>query len=475
MKPILASAASSWVHCPRRAWLDSNPPAGYETIEPDEFSQLVMTLGLRHEWAIKRQLEKLYQLVEAVSEAHTRALMEAGVQVIYQPQLSEGDIVGKPDFLIRQPSGQYRAADAKLARSDDKKEIQIQLGVYRRLLGNGLPASAYLGTGEVTEIGEESEKEVEKFLASMRQMLPQTSPPPARYSESKCKACGFNAACKPGFEAKGELTLVYGIDSRSAEGLERLGITTIKQLAGADAATLPDVPYLKGHERKQRAVLQAQSYLDGSIHRLKPIALPAGTWVHFDIEVNPLTESGREHVYLWGFLTPPYTGDSFDYVWTDSEEEDRWGWDTFLAKVEAYLARHPDLLLAHFSGYERQKISLYATRYAMHDHPVVRRLLGDDSILYDLRDVVRECLVLPLASYGLKYICKHPKLVNFQWEDSESGSQWSVVQYVNYLMSALPADRERIKNNILTYNLDDVMATRKLEEWLRNSQLSKPS
>ena len=467
VKPIRASDARSWIHCPRRAWLDNNPPQGYETVEPNEFDQLVITLGNRHEWNVKRQLEKQYQLVEAVSQEHTQALMEAGVQVIYQGRLHRNDIIGIPDFLILHDSGTYQPADAKLARSEEKKEIQIQLGIYRKLLGSGLKALAFLGTGEVTEIGDEADKEVDKFLAGMREMLVQQTPPDVRYSESKCKACSYNGVCKPQFEAKGELTLLYGIDSRAAPGLEKQGIDSIRKLADADPASIEDVPYLKGIEKKQRAVLQAKSYFDGSFHQLKPITLPGGKWVHFDIETNPLAESGPEHVYLWGFLKPPYDGGSFDYVWTDSEQQDRQGWDAFLAKIEEYRATYPGLVLAHFSGYEVQKIAAYADRYEMREHPTVAWLLGDDTPLFDLLEVVKECLVLPVASYGLKYICKHPKLVNFQWDDNDSGSQWSVVQFVNYLLTLVPDDRERIKRNILTYNFDDVMATRKLEEWLR--------
>ena len=186
VKPIRASDARSWIHCPRRAWLDNNPPQGYETVEPNEFDQLVITLGNRHEWNVKRQLEKQYQLVEAVSQEHTQALMEAGVQVIYQGRLHRNDIIGIPDFLILHDSGTYQPADAKLARSEEKKEIQIQLGIYRKLLGSGLKALAFLGTGEVTEIGDEADKEVDKFLAGMREMLVQQTPPDVRYSESKC-------------------------------------------------------------------------------------------------------------------------------------------------------------------------------------------------------------------------------------------------------------------------------------------------
>jgi len=467
MKTIRASDARSWIHCPRRAWYDNYPPEGYDSIAPSEFDQLVITMGNRHEWNVKRQLEKRHQVVEAVSLEHTQALMQAGAPIIYQGKLAKDDIIGIPDFLIRHESGKYQPADAKLARSEEKREIQIQLGIYRQLLGSTLPALVFLGTGEITEIGDETNKEVEKFLTGMRAALAQPTPPSVRYSESKCKVCGYNSVCKPQFEAKGELTLLYGIDSRSVPGLEQQSIDTIRKLADADPAGIADAPYLKGLEKKQRAVLQAKSYFDDSIHQLKPVALPGGSWVHFDIETNPLTESGQEHVYLWGFLKPPYDGSAFEYVWTDTDSQDRQGWEEFLTKMEEYRRTYPDLVLAHFSGFERQKIEAYADRYAMREHPTIAWLLGDASPLFDLLEVVKECLVLPVASYGLKYICKHPKLVNFQWDDDDSGSQWSVVQYVNYLLTLVPDDRTRLKRTILTYNFDDVMATRKLEERLR--------
>ena len=356
-KTIRASDATSWIHCQRRAWLDHNLPAGHETAEPNEFDQLIMTLGMRHEWSIRRQLEQDYQVVEAVSEEHTRELMESGVQIIYQPKLRMDDVIGVPDFLIRQESGEYIPADAKLARSEEKKEIQIQLGIYRKLLGTSAKALVFLGTGATTEIGDESIPEVEIFISDMRAMLTQTTPPAVRYSESRCRGCSYNGNCKPDFEAKGELTLLYGVDSRSAPGLENQGIDTIKKLAAMDPAEITDVAFMKGFEKKQRAVLQAQAYLNGTMHQLKPIVLPGGTWIHFDIEANPLSESGNDHVYLWGFLKPPYDGSDFDYVWTDSERDDRQGWMDFLAKIEEFKAQWPDMVLAHFSGYEVQKIA----------------------------------------------------------------------------------------------------------------------
>ena len=97
-------------------------------------------------------------------------------------------------------------------------------------------------------------------------------------------------------------------------------------------------------------------------------------------------------------------------------------------------------------------------------------LLGDNSPLFDIQRPIKDSLVLPLASYSLKNVCKHPKLVNYQWQDRDSGSQWSIVQFAEFLNAPDAMARERIKTNILTYNFDDVMASRMLEVWLRSLQ-----
>ena len=103
----------------------------------------------------------------------------------------------------------------------------------------------------------------------------------------------------------------------------------------------------------------------------------------------------------------------------------------------------------------------------MEDHPTIHYLLAEDGPLFDMQKPVLDNLVLPLQGYGLKDICKHPALVNFQWEDEESGSQWSVVKFNRFLDETDPAKKEHLKATILGYNRDDVIATRRLEEWLR--------
>lgn len=464
---IRPSDASAWVACARRVWFDQHQPTAYE---PDDFNRMLSTLGLEHEAAILAKLESQYPVTTATSFEHTQALIQQGVPVIYQGQLKNEQLglAGYPDFLIRHESGHYQPADAKLSSSENKKAIQIQLGIYRRLLANELPAIVFLGDGRTAMLGDEVDAVVDEFIASMRAILDLPQPPSVRYSHSKCRICPYIDNCLPEFESSEDISLLYGIHGKAADHLAESGISTISQLAASSAELLPDAPYLKGYKRKHRAILQAKSHLTGEVFQLARTALPEGAWIHFDIEDNPLTPNRERHVYLWGFLLPDYDTGSFDYVWTDDESRDFDGWLGFLKKIEAYRSKFPSMILTHYSNHEKATIRKYAERYAMETHATVAWLLGQDSPLFDIQNPVLDCLVLPLQGYGLKDICKHPALVNFQWQNQASGSQWSVVQFHRFRAEKNETERERLKTEILSYNRDDVIATRKLEMWLRN-------
>lgn len=465
---IKPSDAKSWSLCARRVWLDNKGDIEIPPIE-DEFEQLIIKLGLAHEQTVLQRLSDKMAVHTATSPEDTRRLIAEGVPVIYQAQLLDeaNGFIGYPDFLIRHESGEYQPADAKLSLSEEKKEIQVQLGFYRRILCSQLSALVFLGDGEQALIGDEANPVTNQFVTEMRKLLASDEEPNVRYSHSKCRACPYYVHCKPAFEAKEELSLLYGIQGRAAMGLENENITSITQLAAADPNNIPDIPFLKGYEKRQRAVLQANAYLTGNIFQLSPVSLPKGQWVHFDIEDNPLTGNGEKHVYLWGFLVPDYSQESFEYVWTDHGSEDKQGWLQFLAQIEQYRQQYPDLILAHYSNHERTTIRAYAKRYDMEDNATVTYLLGDEGPLFDMQRPVLDNLVLPLQGYGLKDICKHKDLVNFQWQDKDSGSQWSVVQFNRFLAEPNPQIKEKLKTDILGYNRDDVIATRRLEEWLR--------
>ncbi len=100
--------------------------------------------------------------------------------------------------------------------------------------------------------------------------------------------------------------------------------------------------------------------------------------------------------------------------------------------------------------------------------PIVLYLLDENhSPLFDMNKFVKDNIVLPLKGYGLKDVCKHKGLVDFQWEDEGSGSQWSVVQFNLFQAETNRDKKEDLKSSVFGYNRDDVIATYRLEQWLK--------
>jgi uncharacterized protein len=462
---IRVSDAVAWDHCVRHAWFLLHPPPGMQ-LEPDPFEELVRSQGDAHE---ARVLAGFPDAVAAVSETDTQRLTRERAPVIYQPRFFDRDIdlIGNPDFLFLR-NGEYQVGDAKLAMSlDGKNAIKAQLGAYRRLARSELPGLVFLGDGAIEEVPRSDDAIAERFIDDMRALAATPTMPPTHYSYSKCGACPYRDLCVPAFEEADEITLNPMVEVRAAHGLIDQGIATLGALAGKEPGDIADVPYLKGDERKRRAILQARSLKTGDVHILEPVELPQGTYVHFDVETDPLARGGEAEVYLWGCLAPPYTGDDFAYVWKDAgAEADRAAWSGFLDLAWRYRERWPDVRLVHYSDYEAVQIRRYADRYGDREHPCAAWLLSDTGPLLDLRKIVKATLVLPVYSYGLKTVCKTPELVNFKWRLAESGSQWSIVRYYDYLETASPESAECIKREILTYNEDDVRATQALVEWL---------
>jgi predicted RecB family nuclease len=103
--------------------------------EPDDYHELLVKLGQRHE---QRHLSRLGAYFDARGDVEeTRKAVARGEAVIYQPEMRAshpeyGDIIGRPDFFIREDGG-YVIGDCKLSRRFNEKdhaEIFRQLELY---------------------------------------------------------------------------------------------------------------------------------------------------------------------------------------------------------------------------------------------------------------------------------------------------------------------------------------------------------
>ena len=301
----------------------------------------------------------------------------------------------------------------------------------------------------------------------MLKLVEMSEMPPTHFAFSKCSSCLFIDYCHAEFERQDDVTLSPAVDSRTAKQLALQGLETLSDLAAAEPGKLVEAPYLRNPDKRLRIVQQAKSLKSGEVIIREAPHWPQGTMMHFDVESDPMGADGQGEVYLWGLLKPPYDATGFDAVWRDTD--DFATWTAFLSLMTDYRRRYPDLVLVHYSPYERTQIAHYATRYDAHNEPIVQWLLDEQGPLWDLQRFVKLYFILPVESYGLKTICRDPNLVNFQWRLDESGSQWSVVRYYDYV-AALAAGKvheaEEIKREILIYNEDDVRATAAMVDWL---------
>ncbi|MGR8948970.1 MAG: TM0106 family RecB-like putative nuclease [Gammaproteobacteria bacterium] len=474
-RPIYASDAVAWDKCRRLAWFAFYPP-GDERPQPDHFQDLIRERGIEHENEI---LMSFQNAVQAQSVQHTRELMATRTPVIYQPQFRNDSInlVGTPDFLLLSGNS-YQVGDAKLVSSVDKnRAIKIQLGVYQLLLRNvedlagadELAPVVFLGDGEAREVEHDVVNLAKEFIDDVTLLADAPDMPSTHFAYSKCSSCVFYDYCHAEFESRDDVTLSPAIDARTAKQLSLQNLTTLTGLANADPDEIQDAPYLRNADKRLRLIQQAKSLKTGEVIVRDEPSWPQGTMVHFDVESDPLGADGGSEVYLWGLLKPPYGSGDFDGVWR--ETDDFATWRSFLELIEDYRIRCPDLILVHYSAYEKTQIQQYAERYAGFQEPVVQWLLDSEGPLWDLQSFVKRNFVLPVESYGLKNICRDTRLVDFQWRLEGSGSQWSVVRYYDYI-SALAAgdvtEANEIKQEVLIYNEDDVRATAAMVDWLQS-------
>jgi predicted RecB family nuclease len=233
---------------------------GEEETVPSAFDEVLRRLGKRHE---RQHLNTfgtytdLSRLPESERITMTTGAIAGGVAVLYQPAFrathsvagTEVEIVGMPDFLIRDGNG-YLIRDSKMSRRIDEEnhpEILLQLQLYGWLfektcgtLARGL--QVHSGTGDIVEVpydGGVAALAALERLAAIKRLNGETYEP---VGWSKCDGCGFNARCWARAEADHDVALVPEIDQSLAKALHGIGVRSRNELlARFDATSLADL------------------------------------------------------------------------------------------------------------------------------------------------------------------------------------------------------------------------------------------
>jgi predicted RecB family nuclease len=449
---------------------------GFELEEPDAYHKLLERLGQRHE---RRHLATLGAYSDVGGDADaTRAAVANGERVIYQPGMrvvheTYGEIVGVPDFFIREDDG-YVIRDCKLSRrfnEEDHAEIFRQLELYGWLYEQTFgtrPArlEAYMGDGQMQTVLYEPARALEVLAFIMGVKTGKEPVDPIGWS--KCLDCGFNAYVWGRAKERHDVALLPSVDLALAQALYADGITTYDELPKRHTAdTLAEVRKRVGKrdvkvgKAAARILQEAEAHRSGNVIQLKALELKkAPNLVMFDVEGIPPHLEHAEKTYLWGLKVfgdkpSPHLA-ALAEVGADGDER---GWRRFLQNSRRVFEECGQISFVHWSPYERTQVRKYVGKYGDIDGIAARVLES----LYDLHPVVEGSLVIPVPSYGLKLI---ERVAKYERKMPEAGGKWSMATYIEAVETDDPDKAAELIGEIVRYNEEDLDALWAVYRWL---------
>lgn len=469
--------------CPARCFLRTR---GIQEAKPGPYQELLRLLGETHE---KRHLATLQHVVDLSNVPadqrvqRTKQEIARCASVIYQGELSARrmigsvacEITGIPDFLILSRQNEYLIRDCKMARNiNNHPEIGLQLQMYGWLFETTFgqaPAAleVYNGAREIVSVEYDGGQELFSLLDKIIDAKCAKDEPYSPVGWSKCSGCGFEEYCWRQAEERHDLAMIAGIDQRLATALHEDGVKTVEDLLKQfDEAKLGSFQRPWGQslrrvgQHARRILRMAESLSTGREISMGSLNLPScANYVMFDLEGLPPQMDELEKVYLWGLQVfgregAPYLPALAGF----GPQGDREGWGAFLEHARGIFDRYGDIPFVHWHHYERVRLDLYVNRYG--DPQCVADRVRKN--LLDVLPIVRDALALPLPSYSLKVIEKY---IGFKRTQEEYGGNWAIAKYIEACEIANADLRQKIVNEICTYNKEDLEATWAVFNWLR--------
>ncbi|MCK4786562.1 MAG: TM0106 family RecB-like putative nuclease [Desulfobacteraceae bacterium] len=471
--------------CEVRIYLKS---IGMEEGPPGPFDEILFRLGERHEKAHLATFPEYANLREGKIEDRvikTRHEIQKGTPVLYQAVLRseyklggiECEIVGEPDFLVRQEND-YIICDSKLSRRINEKdhpEILRQLEIYGWLYEQtfGKPPMAlhvHSGTGDIVEVPYDGGLTALQYLEEILALKLSKSEPYSPVGWSKCGGCPFHGYCWPRAEKAKDVALVHGVDQGLATVLVDQGVNTINNLLNQfqeDSLAELKRPWGKGMRKVGKSaasiLLMAKAMLENKEFLIQRPSIPEHpNYVMFDLEGLPPQLDNLEKIYIWGMQVYGEEPSEFmPAIAGFGEDGDREGWDIFLENAKNVFDRFADIPFIHWHHYERVKIDLYRERYGDRDG-IAERVRGN---LLDILPITQRSIALPLPSYSLKVVEKY---VGFKRTLDDVAGDWAMAKYIEAIETEDPAKRDEVMNEILTYNQEDLEATWAVLNWLKS-------
>jgi predicted RecB family nuclease len=385
-----------------------------------------------------------------------------------------GEVVGNPDFFIRDGDG-YLIRDCKLSRrfnEDDHPEIFRQMEMYGWLyerIFNERPKAlqAYMGDGQLRDVTFNSSGTL-NVLDKIQSFKNLAEEPYDPIGWSKCADCGYSEFCWSRARERHDVSMLPSVDQALAHALNAAEINNYEDLLHRlSEVALSKIRKRVGSGEREvgkaagRILREAEAFISGEIISLKPLRVQkTPTLATLDVEGIPPHLDYSEKTYLWGLKVfgerpRPYSAAMADL----GDGGDERGWRRFLENCSAIFDNYGDISILHWSHHEHTQVKKYVGKYG-DPHGLAARIIAN---MYDLLPVVQEALVLPIPSYGLKLVERLPGYVRTM---PEVNGKWSMATYIEAVETEDRAKAESLIDQIIKYNEEDADALWAVYCWL---------
>lgn len=488
------------------------------TVEPEKnVDPLVIKYGDEHEEKVVTKLSKTINFNKNTKLTHTTPQNYTQATIDTQEYSLRPDFLLTPQTLNTLTGTQLTStnllipADAKAARSTKPAAIlQIALyGLALETLGYDLPPVGLLFLGDSHSFKTETIKLkpyyllVKKLIKEYRTITAQTITNVDKLYGSKksvCDTCVYTTHCTKLRATYDDLTRIANITKETRTRLEAGGVTTVAGLVAATAppvglnnntffnvqnqarlqtlTTKSTIPWewvsTKSGRPNGPELMQLPTYTDtpvtvadhnigfvkslDSAQRL-PESDPGD--IFFDFEGFPFHSSGALE-YLFGWVTIQDSEPVFDYLWADTELEEKTAFETFIKFLLTHFEKYPQAHVYHYAPYETTALRRLAEKYDVYKDET-RELIAAAKFI-DLFNVVKKSLQAGVESYSIK---KLEPMVGFRPRTADVKTAMdSVGEYDTYTRTDNSVEKNKLKNALLAYNEDDCVSTYVLASWL---------
>lgn len=481
---ITASMLYDLVSCERRVHHDIHTDT--ELRDPvGDFVKMLWEGGRKHEQTVFEALPGAVADLRSVplssrAEA-TRTAMNGRPAFILGGRLELEDRVGMPDLLCPDGDG-WIAGDVKSGSAftpDGRRprfEYAVQVAFYALLLSDlnlGTGSSAFVvgsdGSASMYDLTVASDREG-RTIAGRTEALTDRARAISRKTvhtrgalSATCKMCHWHTLCERELVEQDDLTLLAGVGRSIRDALLPIA-PSVTALAGLEfktgfrrASPVRGVGADRLRRFRERARLMITP---GALpYATKNLGLSASTReIHFDIEADPSRDG---FVYLHGFWTreagdPPQQG-RYDFFFAETQAEEAEAFHNAIA----FLSADPGSRIYYYSKYERSSFRQLAERHpSVCSRDEIDALFDPARAIDLLFDVITPSTEWPTRNLSIKTLARS---LGFAWGDADASGANSIAWYDEYARTR----DSRVRQRILDYNRDDVVASAVVIDGLR--------